>query len=128
MEKNLKKKKIYIYVYLNHFAVHLKLTQHCKSTILSLKKKKKRTSCHQAKAELGDPPWNFPRDEQGPRKRVASWEPPNVASDAGLFVFRPSRHLNRRCLLCRLRPQMPSIAGVFPNFPTLAVFSPHSVT
>ena len=34
MEKNLKK---YIYIYLNHFAVHLKLTQHCKSTILQKK-------------------------------------------------------------------------------------------
>ena len=32
MEKNLKKK--HIYTQLNHFAVHLKLTQHCKSTIL----------------------------------------------------------------------------------------------
>ena len=30
MEKNLKK---------NHFAAHLKLTQHCKSPILQLKKK-----------------------------------------------------------------------------------------
>ena len=26
--------KEYIYVYLNHFAVHLNLTQHCKSTLL----------------------------------------------------------------------------------------------
>ena len=33
MEKNWKKKD------LNHFAVHLKLTQYCKSTILQLKKK-----------------------------------------------------------------------------------------
>ena len=32
MEKNLKKE---IYIYMNHFAVHLK----CKSTILQLKKK-----------------------------------------------------------------------------------------
>ena len=31
---------IYIYIYeLNHLAVYLKLTQHCKSTILQLKKK-----------------------------------------------------------------------------------------
>ena len=40
------KKNIYIYIYiyiyikLNHFAVDLKLTQHCKSTILQLKIKK----------------------------------------------------------------------------------------
>ena len=27
---------------MNHFAVHLKLTQHCKSTILQFKKKKKK--------------------------------------------------------------------------------------
>ena len=37
MEKSLKK-NIYTYIYidicLNHFAVHLKLTQHCKSPIL----------------------------------------------------------------------------------------------
>ena len=42
---------IHIYIHththmyiLSHFAVHLKLTQHCKSTILQLKKKKKRQS------------------------------------------------------------------------------------
>ena len=28
---------IYIYIKLNHFAVYLKLTQHCKSTILQYK-------------------------------------------------------------------------------------------
>ena len=44
--KNLKK-NIYIYIYdsqeyeknMNHFVVHQKLTQHCKSTILQFKKK-----------------------------------------------------------------------------------------
>ena len=30
-----------VYVSLNHFAIQQKLTQHCKSTILQLKKKKK---------------------------------------------------------------------------------------
>ena len=41
MEKNMK----YIYIYvcvcvkLNHFVVHQKLTQHCKSTILKLQKR-----------------------------------------------------------------------------------------
>ena len=30
--------KLNIYIKLNHFAVHLKLTQYCKSTILQLKK------------------------------------------------------------------------------------------
>ena len=44
MEKNMKKNKIYIYINLNHFAVHLELTQHCKSTIIQLKKKKERKS------------------------------------------------------------------------------------
>ena len=29
----------YIHVYLNHFAIHQKLTQHCKSTILQFKEK-----------------------------------------------------------------------------------------
>ena len=42
MEKNLKKNiYIYIYVKLNYFAVHQKLT-HCKSTIPQFKKKKER--------------------------------------------------------------------------------------
>ena len=31
---------IYIYIYLIDFAVYLKLTQHCKSTIVQLKKAK----------------------------------------------------------------------------------------
>ena len=33
--------KEWIYVYLNHFVVHLKITQHCKSTIPRYKIKKK---------------------------------------------------------------------------------------
>ena len=39
IEKNMKK-EFYIYIYSNHFAVHLKLTQHCKSPILQFKKKR----------------------------------------------------------------------------------------
>ena len=39
MEKNMKK-NIYIYI-LNHFAIHLKLTQYCKSTIVENKQKPK---------------------------------------------------------------------------------------
>ena len=39
MEKNLKM-NMCVYVYLNHRAVHMKLTQHCKSTILQLKTQK----------------------------------------------------------------------------------------
>ena len=36
---------VYIYIYITEsFAVHLKLTQHCKSTILQFKKSKKRKS------------------------------------------------------------------------------------
>ena len=35
------KKNIYMYIHLNHFVVQQKLTQHCKSTILQLKKKLK---------------------------------------------------------------------------------------
>lgn len=43
MGKESKKKCMYIYLYteLIPFAIHLKRTQHCKSTILKLKKKKK---------------------------------------------------------------------------------------
>ena len=43
MGKELEKEYIYIYIYIyvcvcvNHFAVHLKLTQHCKSTIVQYK-------------------------------------------------------------------------------------------
>ena len=39
---------IYIYMYIkkpNHFVVHLKLTQYCKSTILQLKKKNVYLAC-----------------------------------------------------------------------------------
>ena len=35
------KKNIYIYIYITHFAVLKKLTQHCKSTVLQYNKKKK---------------------------------------------------------------------------------------
>ena len=49
MEKNLKNNiyiysypYIYGYIYLNHFAVHLKLTQYCKSTVVQLEKKKEK--------------------------------------------------------------------------------------
>ena len=34
MRKESEKEWMYVYVQLNHFAVHLKLTQHGKSTIL----------------------------------------------------------------------------------------------
>ena len=37
MEKEAKEKQIYVYAQLIHFAVHLKLTQHCKSTLLQYK-------------------------------------------------------------------------------------------
>ena len=42
MGKESAKEYIYIYIYikLNHFAVHVKVTQHCKSTILQYKIKK----------------------------------------------------------------------------------------
>ena len=41
MEKNMKKEiyiYIYVYVKLNHFTVHQRLRQHCKSTILQRKR------------------------------------------------------------------------------------------
>ena len=37
MEKESEEDWIYVYVYLNHFAAYLKLTQHCKSTMLQYK-------------------------------------------------------------------------------------------
>ena len=40
MEKNLKKNTC---IKLNNFAIHLKLTQHCRSTILQFKKKERNT-------------------------------------------------------------------------------------
>ena len=42
MGKESKEEWIYVYVKLIHFAVHLKLTQHCKSTILQYKIKIKK--------------------------------------------------------------------------------------
>ena len=41
MEKNLKNIHIHINVKLNHFAVNLKLAQHCESIIFQFKKKVK---------------------------------------------------------------------------------------
>ena len=38
MGQESEKEWIYVYVELNHFAIHLKLTQYCKSTILQYKK------------------------------------------------------------------------------------------
>ena len=35
------RKRIYIYVQLGHFAVQQKMKEHCKSTIIKLKKKKR---------------------------------------------------------------------------------------
>ena len=47
-----------MYVELNHFAVQQKLTQHCKSTIIQLKKKRKKKKCN---AEQGDESRNIDR-------------------------------------------------------------------
>ena len=39
MEKNMKKNiYVHLYVWLNHFAIYQKLTQHCKSTTPQFKK------------------------------------------------------------------------------------------
>ena len=42
MGKEFEKEEIYVYVYLNHFAVYLKLIQRCKSTVLHYKIKMKK--------------------------------------------------------------------------------------
>ena len=42
MGKEFEKEEIYVYVYLNHFAVYLKLIQLCKSTVLHYKIKTKK--------------------------------------------------------------------------------------
>ena len=47
----MEKEWIYVYVYLNHFAVYLKLTQHCKSTILQYKLKIKLKFWNKIKCE-----------------------------------------------------------------------------
>ena len=46
MEKESEKEQIYVYVQLNHLAVHLKLTQHCKSTLLQYKIEIKKKESH----------------------------------------------------------------------------------
>ena len=45
MGKESKKEWIYVYVYLNHFAVHLKLMEYCKSTIFLKRKNKEIVKC-----------------------------------------------------------------------------------
>lgn len=52
MAKNLKK-RIYIYIYMNHIAVLFKLTQHCKPT--TIKKKNHRKKGQAVKVCLNDP-------------------------------------------------------------------------
>ena len=42
MGKEFEKEEIYVYVYLNHFDVYLKLIQFCKSTVLHYKIKMKK--------------------------------------------------------------------------------------
>ena len=73
MGKEPKKQWIYVYVQLNHFAVHLELTQHCKSTILQLKKKKKEFHS----------PW-APMAEDADKNHAADTHVPGVHSDAPL--------------------------------------------
>ena len=54
MGKESEKELRYVCVKLNHFAVYLKLTQHCKSTILQFKiKKKKKGTSLRARAMWG---------------------------------------------------------------------------
>ena len=51
MGKESKKEWTYVYVQLIHFAVHLKLTQHCKSTIKSFLKRVKPQKYRKRKTE-----------------------------------------------------------------------------
>ena len=54
MGKESEKELRYVCVKLNHFAVYLKLTQHCKSTILQFKiKKKKKRNQLESKSNVG---------------------------------------------------------------------------
>ena len=64
------KKKRCIYRYLNHFAIHLKLIQHCKSTIFQYKLKKKKPK-KKRKKEIER---RWPSASQGERPR----EKPNL--------------------------------------------------
>ena len=66
-----KKEWIYVYVQLNHFAVHLKLTQHCKSTIFQLKNLKTNN-----RASLVAQWLRICLLMQGTRVRALVWEDP----------------------------------------------------
>ena len=65
MEENLKK-NIYMYTFLNHFAIHLK---HCKPIILQFKKRERRD--FPGDAVVKNPPANA-----GTRVRALVWEDP----------------------------------------------------
>ena len=79
MGKGSEKEWIYVYVQLNHFAVHLKRTQHCKSTTLQYKikikyKKRKRNKNKKQPHLLGS------RGERSEERRVGKecrsrWSP-----------------------------------------------------
>ena len=75
MEKNIKK-NMCLYRELNHSAVHQKLTHHCKSTILQLKKKEERSefpnymkNTHQALKKKKELTWTtHSREPIGPAR------------------------------------------------------------
>ena len=48
------RKRMYICVWLGHFAVQQKFTEHCKSTILQFKKFFKKETRYEAKAKTED--------------------------------------------------------------------------
>ena len=75
MGKESEKEWMYVYVQLNYFAVHLKLTQHCKSTILQYKIK--------IRASLVAQWLRIRLPMQGTRVRALVWEDPTCRGAAG---------------------------------------------
>ena len=76
MVKESEKEWIYVYVYLNHFAVHLKLTQECKSTIFQCETKIKLKNKKGEKGQLKENGLDFVRGERrglGHPTGVLSW-------------------------------------------------------
>ena len=76
MVKESEKEWIYVYVYLNHFAVHLKLTQECKSTIFQCETKIKLKNKKAEKGQLKENGLDFVRGERrglGHPTGVLSW-------------------------------------------------------
>ena len=103
---------IYVCVKLNNFAVHLKLTWHCKSAILKFKKEKKR----QKKQCTSNPQTEMSRTENTLQEH-GLWVRPSFIHPVKILMIegRVFRHESKKIWLpCLINPCSPSIHKIIP--------------